>query len=466
MLRKALRAAGIDRAVFFSLLNRGVMISAAVVTLVLVVVYFPPELQGYYYTFTSLLVLQTILDLGMGTVLVQFVSHEWSKLDFDARGNVCGDEVASRRVAGLLRVGLLWYAVAAVAFFGIVGAVGSLLLKRYGTSSSVLWPWWLLCGAVSVSIFQVPLRSVLEGSNQVARVQKAAAVISILAAAAGWIAIVSGWELYSLAMSVGVTALLAVTVYGTAARPFLRLLRDRGHREHFSWQREFWPQQWRIATSFMAGFCVFQSFVPILFYYQGPVVAGKMGASLQIYNAINSIGLSWANARGPYMGLLGARGEIGALKAMVRHTFARSRLAVLACAIAALVGLGGLHAFHYRADRFIGIVPLAVLLGTLVLLQKTAIETLAIRFQKIEPFVLNSIVSALLMVASNVLMSRFYGIAGVCLGFAVVMLGVTIPWTHRTYVAKMEKLAARATSGAQAATSSATDTDRCSRMGM
>src|SRR5262245_10945643 len=114
MLKRAMRLADIDQAVFYSLLNRAIVLSSAIVSLGLVVTYLPPIQQGYYYTFTSLLVLQTFLELGMGTVLVQFVSHEWGKLHFREDGQLDGDERAVSRVSGLVRIGLRWYAYASI----------------------------------------------------------------------------------------------------------------------------------------------------------------------------------------------------------------------------------------------------------------------------------------------------------------------------------------------------------------
>jgi hypothetical protein len=443
MFRRVIKISGIDQATFFSLVNKTVVIGFSVVTLGLVISYFSPDRQGYYYTFTSLLVLQSLLEVGMGTVLVQFVSHEWSSLHLDARANLAGEELALNRIGALVAIGLRWYLYAAVAFFVLVGAAGTLLLTRHGIPTGVLTPWWLLCGAVSISILQVPLRSFLEGSNQIARVQKIATANFAFGSVAGWIAIICGLQLNALSISAGTTAIFGLGLFGRAASPFIDLARKGIGTSSFSWRDEFWPQQWRIALSWTCGFFMFQSFVPILFYFQGPVAAGRMGASLQIYSSVNSVASAWIYARGPRMGILGANGKFGELKALVRATLIRSSAVAATCAIFALAGYGVLKYFNYKVDRFTGVGSLLALLLALIVLQRANVETLAIRFQKIEPFVLSSIASAFLVCLSNLVMSKYYGDFGVCSAFAIIMAAITVPWCHRIYLTSISSLSTR-----------------------
>ena len=74
------RIAEIDRAVFVGLLNRMWSLIAGPISLVLIGFYFSPQVQGYYYTFATLLALQVFVELGIGAVIQQFASHEWAKL--------------------------------------------------------------------------------------------------------------------------------------------------------------------------------------------------------------------------------------------------------------------------------------------------------------------------------------------------------------------------------------------------
>jgi len=56
---------GVDRAIFFTVLTRGWNASAGLVTIFLVSHFLSPVLQGYYYTFYSLIALQVFAELGL-----------------------------------------------------------------------------------------------------------------------------------------------------------------------------------------------------------------------------------------------------------------------------------------------------------------------------------------------------------------------------------------------------------------
>ena len=62
--------------------------------------------------------------------------------------------------------------------------------------------------------------------------------------------------------------------------------------------------QWRIAISWLAGYFVFQLFTPVLFHYHGAVVAGQMGMTLNVSNALLTTSLTLIAAKTPEFGKL------------------------------------------------------------------------------------------------------------------------------------------------------------------
>ena len=63
-LRRLLNRLEVDRAVFFALLARGWQFLTGPVTLLLIAHYFTPQEQGFYYTFWSVVGLQTMFELS------------------------------------------------------------------------------------------------------------------------------------------------------------------------------------------------------------------------------------------------------------------------------------------------------------------------------------------------------------------------------------------------------------------
>jgi hypothetical protein len=65
-----LRRAEVDRSVVLSIVACGWQFLAAPVTLLLIARFMSPTMQGFYYTFASLLALQSFVELGFSSVIV------------------------------------------------------------------------------------------------------------------------------------------------------------------------------------------------------------------------------------------------------------------------------------------------------------------------------------------------------------------------------------------------------------
>ena len=68
-----------------------------------------PAEQGYYYTYASLIALQTVFELGFSQVVMQLASHERAHVSIDPGGSVTGDETARARLASVLQLSVRWY---------------------------------------------------------------------------------------------------------------------------------------------------------------------------------------------------------------------------------------------------------------------------------------------------------------------------------------------------------------------
>ncbi|MBW3543648.1 MAG: hypothetical protein KY476_25640, partial [Planctomycetes bacterium] len=190
----------LDRAVIYALLLRGWQLAAGAVTLVLMTLFFTGPLQGYYYTFASLIALQSFFELGFSVVVVNLCSHEWSRLRLDEDGAIAGDADALSRLVSLGRLLFRWYGVAAVVFAAAVGVGGALFLGRQ-SAESISWlpPWVALVGLSSLVLWTLPFVAMLEGCNQVAEVNRFRWIQAVAASLAVWGVMVLGGELWAAA---------------------------------------------------------------------------------------------------------------------------------------------------------------------------------------------------------------------------------------------------------------------------
>jgi len=171
--RNWLRRFEVDRAVAFALSTRALQLVAGPITLLLIGHTFTPQVQGFYYTFASLLALQSFVELGLYLVIINVASHEWAHLKLHKDGHIVGKPEALSRLVSLGRFIFKWYSAASVIFIMGVSVAGYLFFS--GTNQdSIYWqgPWVTLVLVTGLLLLAMPFTSLLEGCNQIATVNK------------------------------------------------------------------------------------------------------------------------------------------------------------------------------------------------------------------------------------------------------------------------------------------------------
>lgn len=399
------------------------------VTALLIALYFTRQLQGYYFTFGSILGLQIFAELGLGTVIIQFASHEWSRLNLAADGRVEGGDTALSRLGSLVRLTLRWYAVAAIAVALGLGWGGYLFLAST-RSQDVRWavPWLVLCLLAGIKLSMVPLWSVLEGCNQVGPVYGYRLAETLLTSLAVWLAILLGAGLWvpSVSTLVGIVAGL-VFVKHRYWRFFGSLLAAR-NGPSLSWRHELWPMQWKIALSWMSGYFVFLLFVPVLFHYQGAVVAGQMGMTWNMVGALSGVSSMWVMTKAPRFGILIAEGNYPKLDSLFKRYTVTSVLVAACGAVALWLLTYGLYRIgHPLAARILPPLPTGLFLAATVAQQASIPQAVYLRAHKQEPLLWLSVASAVCVGLSTWLLGSHYGATGMAAGYLLIMSLFVLP---------------------------------------
>lgn len=421
-----LRKTGVDKTVLFGFLGQAWVYGSGVITAILIVAYFTPELQGYYYTFGSILQFQFFVEMGLGTVIVQFASHEWSKLNLNKSGQIVGDKDSLSRLISLAGLVLRWYLIAAVIIIFALSLGGYVFFKSSPTSS-IPWvfPWVSLSFFTGVSIILVPIWSLLEGCNQVLNLYRFRFYQGVINSLVVWIAICLGTKLWVAAIPGVVMIVCAFIFLKGEYWPFLRtLFLSKACGPRISWRFDILPMQWRIAISWMCGYIIFSLFVPVLFKYHGAVIAGQMGMS---WNLLNVIGLAavCVAPKQPQFGILVAQKKYKELdylfwkvtKMVITVTF------LIAIAICILVWFLNFYGCSI-AKR---ILPLKHML--LFMLPKMII-TLSVPFSyymfahKKNPLMVLTVINAILTICSTFILGKIYSVIGMGYGFLVIQLSI------------------------------------------
>lgn len=422
---------GLERAVVFLLLRQAWRLAAGVVTVVVIARAFTPAVQGYYYTFSSLLGLQSIAELGLYLVVMNVASHEWAGLRLGVGGRIEGEAPARARLASLARFTLSWYAAAA-ALFGVGAAVAGLVFFSRSPGDVAGWegPWLGVVGLTSLLFVCTPFLSLLEGCGQVEAVSRMRLLEAVLTSVVLWAAMLGGAGLWAIlgatAVSFSCSALLLLVGY----RGFFASLRATSAAAAIRWRTEIWPLQWRLAVQGLVGFLLFSLFTPVLFHYHGAAEAGRMGMTWQATTAIGAAAITWIHVRASRLGVLAARGDFAGLHRLWLSAARISTGILLLGGAGLLLLLAGLRAAGVDlAARFLPLLPTSLLLaGTLA---THAIQCLAyyLRAHKREPLLASGVLSSLACGVLVWVLGRRFGATGAASAYAIATGLVALPLT-------------------------------------
>lgn len=429
---------GMDRAIAYTIMGRSWSAMAGIITVLLIARFLTPNEQGYYYTFSSLVALQIIFELGFSFVVLQLAAHERAQLTFLPDGRVEGNPVAHARLASVLQMSVRWYSIAGLLmatallpaglhFFGVHQPAGAVVVWRL--------PWCLLVVAAMLAFQIDPVFSFLEGCGYITQVAHRRLIQAVLGSLLAWTALIAHHGLYSPAMVILGQVLVGFVylLFAHVGRLLKDLLLYPVGENHVGWRREIWPFQWRIAISWLCGYFIFSMFNPVLFAYQGPVAAGRMGMSLAISAALGAVAVAWMSTKASPFGNMIAHGDIAALDKLFFRTLWQSTVLLTAGAIAFLAALLiGSRLVPKFAMRLLPPWAFALLLFTTIINHVVFSEALYLRAHKREPFLAISVTIAILVGGATFPLAKFWGANAVVVGYFV--FGGLISLVAGTYV--------------------------------
>jgi O-antigen/teichoic acid export membrane protein len=425
--RRLLNRLEVDRAVFYAVAARGWQFVAGPVTLVLIARYFSPPVQGYYYTFWSLIALQMFFDLSFYVVIVNVASHEWQKLQLDGDRRITGDPAALSRLVSLGRLTALWYSIAGLLFVVGVGLGGRAF---FAVAKEQVPGWqspWLVLVVLSGVVFAItPLQGLLEGCNQVVAVYRQQFIRAVLGNFVVWACIPLGASLWTPVAATVVRLVCDGYLFAVTYRRFFAAFWHRPPGPTMRWWSEVWPMQWRLGLKGIFGYFTTQFINPVIFHYHGAVAAGQMGMTWQILNALQTACASWVKTRVPRFGILVAQRDYRELD---RVFFRVSWVAMRMLVVGGLLFWGfdaGLYALWPKlATRLLPPWPTAVLTLTTVLALIPDCQWTYIHAHKQSPHLLLSMASA----GAAGWLIWLWGAAYGPLGTGLAMLSVTVAFS-------------------------------------
>lgn len=443
--RKIARKLGMDKAIAYSSGARVFQAFAGVVSIFFIATFLTGTEQGYFFTFGSILAIQTFFELGFTDIITQYVAHEVAHLELKNNLTYDGEEMYRSRLTYLIRFCMKWYLVIAIAFFLVVNIVGIVFFNSYGTEEvEVDWgmPWLILTFSTALKLFQSPFTAIFNGLGRVKDMMQITFYQQLILPIAQWVLFACGFKLYV----VGISSMLGVMVwfvfvYKSGLKDlFLNLLKGEITKK-ISYVKEIFPYQWKIALSWISGYFIFQLFNPVLFATEGAVVAGQMGMTITVLNAIQGLVLSWQTTKTPkYSGWIEMK-QYDQLDAVFNKTTKQVLVICIALLCIMYGGIWLLRVIHLGfndselGDRFLGYLPMAILLVPYFFNQLVNSWAIYLRCHKQEPYLITSLIGGFLQCLSVFILGNTYGLYGMVIGYAVITLFLC-PVNYKIYVNK------------------------------
>lgn len=442
LIRRTLSILAVDRSVGYALALRVWQLSGGMVSVLLISQLFTKELQGYYYTFSSILALQVLFDLGLGVVIINTCSHEWSRLRLDESGCITGDDAALSRLVGLGRLLFRWYGIASLLFAACVGIGGTMFLSTR-PAGEIAWqaPWIALVILTGLSLWTLPFTALLEGCGQVMEVNRLRLFEAITINLAIWIALLVDGSLWVAV--VGATARLAVGILflGRRVRTFFAPFFQSRSGPVLDWRREVWPMQWRLGLSSVAGYFAFSLFTPVLFHSYGPTLAGQMGMTWALLGAAQMGSLAWLRTRVPRLGSLVAEGKVQEFDQLFWR-LTKISFVVIVLGGLALCGLIQILASREfpLSERLLPILPTVIFVVALVANHVTACQSVYVHAHRQDPVAIAHIVGNTLIGITVAIFGSQYGAVGVASAYLGTELFCIVPLSTLIWLRFRKKL--------------------------
>lgn len=435
LLRKILLKFGVDGAIFYTSLARTIQAFTGVVTIFFVAHFLTGMEQGFYYTFGSILAIQVFFELGLNGIITQYVAHEVSYLKWDSEIVLSGPKINLSRLASILHMTIRWYMVIACILFIILVVTGLFFFNHYDTSGGfVIWvlPWFLVSLSTTVAFLLNPILAFMEGLGKVKEVAKLRLTQQLITTFVIWASLLSGAKLFASGLGnlIGLLIMMSILIFNRYRGMLINIWKNLG-AERVNYKSEIFPYQWKIALSWISGYFISQLFNPVLFATEGPVVAGQMGMTLAVLSGVFSLSFSWMSTKVPrYSGLI-AQKKYNELDFLFDRTLRESVL---------INGMGLIVLFiivyffrHYEmtlGNRFLPYLPLLLMSVPIFINQIVCSWALYLRCHKEEPFLVQSLVSAILTSLSTVLLGKYFGVMGITAGYCFLSIFTGLLWGY------------------------------------
>ena len=434
---------GIDKSISYVLLGRGCTVLSGVATLFFIAKYLSPELQGYYFSFLSIIAFQVVFELGLGAVLTQFVSHEMSQVKIKD-GELVGNVKSLNRVYSVIRLAIVWYSVVGIVILSVLipgGLYFFLSSHNHVNINQVAIPWVLLVFTSACSLIINALLSIADGLGYIENVARMRFHQALFSGFFASLLLISYCGLYTVLATSVSTIIIGGVWIGKNLLPLVsKSLHHKNRQFSISWQHEILPMQWRIALSWFCGYFIFQVINPLSFKYYGASFTGRLGMAMTVLNMMVSLALAWITTKVPKFGRKISIDDKSVYQDYVK-TFNQSVFFFLFMVLSTTLIIWGFNFFKIDlSQRIISTKLYFVLCLSMLANHIVACQASFIRSHKIELYTPLSVVTAIILTLSIFVVCNNFASDYLIYIYALVSWAVYVPGSYYLFNGFIRKM--------------------------
>lgn len=397
---------GLNKEIIWSSYNQLWTVVKGPISIFFIIKFLLPDQQGLWFTFINLAALKIFAELGFTMIITQYVSHEYASINSfnDKLGTNSKD---LEKFVSLIRFSLKFYIKIIPLAILIMVVVGYFYFLSEKPEIFYAWIFNSVVGGSSllVAIFQ----GIYKGIDKVKTVQKNIFLGSVIMGLGNWGLLILGFNIWALVIGnfLGVL-IMGFSLYYKDVK-FWKTILEYNLNDKYDWFSEIMGLQWRYAISWASGYFIFNLIVPVLYKYESAEIAGEYGLTMRVVSAFIGISQAWITTKIPQFNFLVAKNMRIELDNYFKKSFTQSlSIQILFSSIVII----GFYIFSQKADfidRFLSLEYVIALLLIQIPMQIVNCLAIYLRAFKKEPYVVYSILNAIIMVVASFIILPYFG---------------------------------------------------------
>jgi O-antigen/teichoic acid export membrane protein len=389
---------GIDKSIFWGVLNKAFGFIKGPLNIIFLFKYLTPDDQGLWYTFGSLGALTVFAELGFTSIMTQFVSHEYARLDENDR-KISSHSLEIDRLLGIIKYSIKFYFIVIPAAIFILAIVGYYYFRV--ESIDVYFAWFIFSIVGGLGLFLGLLQSLYQGLDKVKEVQinifLSAAINTILT----WIMLILHFKIWALVLGNLTGIIISSFLLFRIDPKFWNLVIKYHPQKKYNFFKETMPLQGRYAITWISSYFISYLYVPATYKMVGEAMAGQLGVTITILTAISGIANNWVQTKVPKFNILVSLRDNNSLNSLFRRSTIQGLLVLLFLLLLFVFGLFILKLFvPMFSDRFLSINLTLLLLIPQVVQYLIGAYATYLRAHKEEPYMWLSVLTAIFLIGA------------------------------------------------------------------